>query len=217
MAVITISRQSGSGGRDIAARACELLGYRYLDKLLMTQAAAEVGLSGRELAEFSERQPKVRRFLERLVLPGPRDLARISVRSRDVSGVETLTVKHLDEARSSSLVQGAIHAAYQEGEVVIVGRGGQATLRDLPGVLHVRIEAPIGTRILRVQRRKGLDAEQARRLVIQHDQAAAQYLKRLFGIAWEDPMLYHAVINTGRWETETAAQIIVYLAGQLPT
>ncbi len=217
MAVITVSRQSGSGGRQTAARVCELLGYRYLDKLLMTQAATEVGLSGRELAEFSEKQPQVRRFLERLILPGPRDLARISVRSRDVSGAETLTVKHLDEARSSSLVQSAIHAAYQEGEVVIVGRGGQATLRDLPGVLHVRIEAPMGTRILRVQRREGLDAEGARRLVIQRDHAAAQYLKRLFGIAWEDPMLYHIVINTGRWKTETAAQIIVYLAGQLPT
>jgi hypothetical protein len=32
MAVITISRQYGSGGREIAARVCDLLGYRYLDK-----------------------------------------------------------------------------------------------------------------------------------------------------------------------------------------
>ncbi len=46
MAVITISRQFGSGGLEITNRVCELLGYRYLDKLLMAQVAAEVGLCG---------------------------------------------------------------------------------------------------------------------------------------------------------------------------
>ena len=64
MAVITISRQFGSGGRQVAARVCELLGYSYLDKLLMTQVAAEVGLSGKELADYSEERRTVRNLLE---------------------------------------------------------------------------------------------------------------------------------------------------------
>jgi cytidylate kinase len=214
MTVITISRQYGSGGREISTRVCELLGYRYLDKLLITQVAAEVDLSGQELADFSEEQPKVRSFLERLLRPGPQDMVRVAVRSRDVSGTETLTVKHLDEWRCSSLVQSAIHTAYQQGDVVIVGRGGQATLQQVPGVLHVRLQAPMGTRILRIQKRDGVDAEEARRLAIQHDQASAQYLKRLFGILWDDPTLYHMLINTGKWELEAAAQLILDAARQ---
>jgi cytidylate kinase len=209
MTVITVSRQYGSGGREISARVCELLGYRYLDKLLITQVAAEVGLSGKELADFSEEQPKVRSFLERLLRPGPHDVVRVAVRSRDASGVQTLTVKHLDEWRCSSLVRSAIHTEYQQGDVVIVGRGGQATLQQMPDVLHVRLQAPMGIRILRVQKRDGVDAEEARRLAVQQDQASSQYLKRLFGIQWDDPTLYHMLINTGKWELETAAQLIV--------
>jgi cytidylate kinase len=215
MAVITISRQYGSGGREIASRICELLGYRYLDKLLMTQVAAEVGLSGQELADFSEEYPKVRNFLERLLRPGPHGVVRVSVRSRDLAGAETLSVKQLDESRCASLVRSAIQTAYKQGDVAIVGRGGQAILQEVPDVLHVRIEAPMGTRILRIQKREGIDAEEARRLAIQQDQAAAQYLQRLFGIRWDNPTLYHILINTGKWEPETAAQIIFNALSQL--
>lgn len=74
----------------------------------------------------------------------------------------------------------------------------------------------MGTRILRIQKREAVDAEAARRLAIQRDQAAAQYLKRLFGIQWDEPTLYHILINTGKWELEAAAQIILNAARQLP-
>lgn len=214
MAVITISRQFGSGGQEIADRVCELLGYRYLDKVLMTQVAAEVGLSGKEVAEFSEEKRKARNFLERLLRPGPHDVVRVSMRARDATGEETLTVKHLDEARCARLVRSAIHTAYKRGNVVIVGRGGQAILQEMSDVLHVRIEAPMGARILRVQEQAGVKAEEARQLAIQHDQASAAYLKRLFGIRWDDPALYHLLINTGKWELGVAAQIIVDLVGR---
>jgi cytidylate kinase len=215
MAVITISQQLGSGGRQIANRVCEMLGYRYLDKLLMSQVAAEVGLSGKELAALSEEHFKVRNFLERLLRPGPHGVAQVSIRSQDAAGIETLTVKQLDEARCASLVRGAIHNAYKQGNVVIVGRGGQATLQGMEGVLHVRIIAPMADRILRLQKHEGGDAQTARQLAIEQDQATALYLNQLFGIRWEDSTLYHLVINTGKWTSEAAAQLIVNAMGQL--
>lgn len=214
MAVITISRQYGSGGQEIADRVCELLGYRYLDKVLITQVAAEVGLSGKQVTEFSEEQLKVRNFLERLLRPGPHDVVRVTMRDRDVTGEETLAVKHLDEARCASLVRSAIHTAYKRGNVVIVGRGGQAILKEMSDVLHVRIEAPMGARILRIQNQAGVRAEEARQLAIEHDQASAEYLSRLFGIQWDDFTLYHILINTGKLELEVAAQIIVDLVNR---
>jgi cytidylate kinase len=73
----------------------------------------------------------------------------------------------------------------------------------------------MGTRILRIQKREGGDAEEARRLAIQQDQAAAQYLQRLFGIRWDNPTLYHILINTGKWEFERAARIIFNALSQL--
>ena len=216
MAVVTISRQFGSGGTEVARRVCELLGYRYLDKLLMGQVAAEVGLSGQELVEFSEEHFKVRNFLERLLLPGPHTVARYSVRARGAAEAETVNVVQLDDARSASLVRGAIHTAYQQGNVVIVGRGGQATLQDMPGALHIRIEAPMAARVLRIQSREGIVAEEAREMALRHDKAAEQYLKKLFTIRWDDANLYHLIVNTGKWELEAAAQIIVNAVERLP-
>ena len=216
MAVVTISRQFGSGGTEVARRVCELLGYRYLDKLLMGQVAAEVGLSGKELVEFSEEHTKVRNFLERLLLPGPHTVARYSVRAQGAVGTETVGVVQLDDARSASLVRSAIHTAYQQGNVVIVGRGGQATLQDTPGVLHVRIEAPMAARVLRIQAREGIVAEDAREMALRHDKVAEQYLRKLFTIRWDDANLYHLIVNTGKWELEAAAQIIVNAVERLP-
>lgn len=214
MAVITISRQVGSGGREIAARVCELLGYEYFDKDLMARVAAEVGLSESEVVDYSEEHYRVKSFLERL-FPSPRVVARISTRTRDATGAVTLTVEQLDEAQCVELVRSAILAAYRRGNVVIVGRGGQAILQNRPGVLHVRIEAPMEVRLRQIQKREGLSAEEAQRLIVQRDQSSAKYLSQFFGIRWDDPLLYHLVINTGKWGPETAAQLIVTAASHL--
>jgi cytidylate kinase len=48
--------------------------------------------------------------------------------------------------------------------------------------------------------------------IVERDAASADYLKRFYKVAWEDPLLYHLVINTGKVSLEQAAQIIVMLA-----
>lgn len=67
MAVITISREVGSGGDQIAHRVCELLEYRYLDKLLLAQVAREQGISGTEVVDFSEDKYRLRGFIDALL------------------------------------------------------------------------------------------------------------------------------------------------------
>ena len=59
MAVVTISRQFGSGGDEIADRVCKLLGYHYFDKALMRRIATEASLSPTEIVDFSEDNYKI--------------------------------------------------------------------------------------------------------------------------------------------------------------
>lgn len=200
MAVITISRQYGSEGDEIAANICQILGYQTFDKHLMEQVAAEVGLAEGEIVDFSEDQHQVRSFLDRLL----GNSAPVVTQARTWSEVKVIAA-----ADSIPLVQSIIRAAYRHGNVVIVGRGGQAVLRRDPGVLHVRIEAPLETRIQRVQLREGLTPDVAREVVAQRDRAAADYLKRFYGVDWSDSLLYHLIINTGRWGIEAASRLIV--------
>ncbi len=206
MAVITISRQYGSEGDEIAANICQLLNYQAFDKQLMEQVATEVGLTEGEVVDFSEDQHQVRSFLDRLLgNPTP-----VMTQTRTWSEVKVIAATD-----SIPLVQSIIRAAYKHDKVVIVGRGGQAVLRDNPGVLHVRIEAPLETRIQRVQLREGLTYDLARDAVAQRDRAAADYLKRFYGVDWSDPLLYHLIINTGRWNIEAASRLIVNAISQL--
>ena len=128
-----------------------------------------------------------------------------------------LRVEALDEAASINLVKDTIVAAFERDNVVIVGRGGQAVLRDKPGVLHVRITAPQGARALRVKERDNIPLSQATELVRSKDQAATDYLQRFFGIHWENPLQYHLIINTGWWELEDASELIVSALTHLKT
>lgn len=215
MAVITISRQYGSGGDEIAARLCELLGYRYFDKKMMAQVAAETGLSDTEVVDFSEQSYKVRSFLDRLLGRGA-PVTQVSSWKEDRAGVRAVELQSLDEKQSIAMVRGTIQAACKQGKVVIVGRGAQVVLRDVPGTLHVRVEAPEEVRLKRVQETQALSREAARELTVERDRAAAAYVKRFYDLDWADPMQYHLLLNTGRWDVEAAAQIVVNALNYLP-
>ncbi len=215
MAVITISRQFGSGGRQIARQVCKLLGYRYFDKELIAQVATEVGLSEHEAIDFSEEHYKGKRLIDRLLYPGPYTVAHIPTWKQDETGAEVFSVTHLDEAKFTNLVRGIILAAHDRGNVVIVGRGGQAILANMLDSLHVRIEAPWDVRVGRVQDREHLAFETARQLVAERDRIMAKYLNDLFKVRSDDLQWYHLILNTGKWPLEAAAQLIVAAVNQL--
>jgi cytidylate kinase len=215
MAVVTISRQLGSGGEQIARRVCELLHYRYFDKQLILDAASEVGLARDHVVDYSEDRYELQNFLARLFRPGPRPVKRVSVRTEDSSGRVQLTAETIDEAQYVELIKTAIRTAAAQGDIVIVGRGGQAVLQDMPDVLHVRVIAPDGTRIARLQQQEGLSIEAAQQKIARQDRATAEYLGRFFGIRWDDSTLYHLIINTGKISIEGAAQLIVDALVQL--
>lgn len=208
MAVITLSRQYASGGDEIAARLCELLDYRYFDKRLMVEVAAEVGLSQAEIVDFSEEKYKVRSFFSRLLRAGPGPIATVSVWQEDKTGTKTLNARQLDEEECVALVRHTVQIAYKQGNVVIVGRGGQAILRDKPDALHVRVIASIPSRIKRMQQRGVVGIADIKTTLAQQDRATAAYLKRFYDVQWDDLSLYDLVINTDKIDVETSAQII---------
>jgi len=98
----------------------------------------------------------------------------------------------------------------KQDNVVILGRGSQAILQDMPNVFHVRVVAPLDVRVRRIQTEdKRLSTQKAHDWAVAQDQKTAQYLKRFFGIRWDDPLLYHLVINTDRLKPQSAAEFIV--------
>jgi cytidylate kinase len=209
MGVITISRQQGSGGAEIAAQVCELLGYRYFDKRLMAEAMAQENLTEETIIDYHEDEYRLVGFLDRLLgYRRPSTIQDIGFWDKNPELVKTPAVAVLDEHLAVWVIRAAIKRAYAQGDVVIVGRAGQVVLANEPGVLHVRIEAPLEARIQRVVERSALDPKHARQFVLERDKASAEYLQRFYGVDWSDPLLYHMVINTGKWSIASAARCI---------
>jgi cytidylate kinase len=225
MAVITISRQFGSSGDEVAHRIAEILDYQIFDKRLVIKTAREVGLSEQEIVDFSEENHKVRGFLERLF--APTQLASEALIWReDAAGVLTEGT-YLQEDVQLNLMQKAIRSAHDMGRLIIMGRGGQVILRDQPDVLHIRVEMPLEDRIQRIkedlrQARQEYYADlhlrrEAQDLITTRDAVSADYLKHYYHVDWADPALYHLVINTGKLTIEQAANLVARLVLEMPS
>ena len=207
MAVITVSRQYGSGGDEIAARACELLGYRYFDKRMMAEVASEMGLPSKEVVDSQEDRHELLSFFDRVF---GHKVTEAWVTTDPATGGRTVDVGELDSKRYVALARDLIHAACGQDNVVIMGRGGQVILQGQPGVLHVRLEAPFEERVRRVsEQQRFANPAAARDFVAGRDRAGADYIRTYYGADWNDLALYHLVLNTGLWDLETAAKIIV--------
>jgi CMP/dCMP kinase len=224
MAVITISRQFGSGGEEIANRVCEVLGYQQFDRRQIIHAAAEAGLSENEVVDYSEDNHKVRNFLARLLNPSV-PVAQVRVWRETPTGARETEEVKLSEDVVLSLVQKSIRSAYRAGNMLIVGRGGQVILRNYREVLHVRIIGPTDDRIQRVkeqlrQQRQEYTGDidqrrEAQDLIEERDAASKDYIQRFYDADWDDPLLYHLVINTGKVSIDQAVEIITRLAVEI--
>jgi cytidylate kinase len=214
MAVITMSRQIGSGWREIADRVIEELGLRMFDKRLMMQVAAEVGIHEAEIVDYSDEDYKARGFFDRL-FSRQRTVASITTRTRGSLGAEQRSTQALDEARAIDLIRATMGAAYERGNVLIIGRGGQAVLEDKPDVLHVRIVAPMEDRVRRLQERENITAPQARRLAAERDRAKEEYLRTLYSIDPADVTMYDLVVNTGKFGVDQTVELILAAAKAL--
>jgi CMP/dCMP kinase len=222
MAAITISRQYGSGGDEIAQQVCRALDYHLFDKRLVFRAAIDAGLSTMDVLDYSEDSHQVQSFFDRLFR---RNAPLVTSRywKEDVHGVRVQEEINLTDEQVLLLVQKAVLAGYENGNIVIVGRAGQVLLKDLPNILHVRIEAPLEERIQRVKlwlkQEKGLsfDSIETRRvaqdLIDARDTASADYLRRFYGVNWADPLLYHIVINTSLVGIDQATRCIIDTLG----
>jgi len=207
VAIITISRQIGSMGDELAERLSQELGYRYFDKLLMTEIAVASGLSEAEVIDYNEDNYKIKNFFEQL-FNRKTPLGKITVKEKDEMGRTVITTKTFDEENSLAFTQAVIKKLVDWDNVVIVGRGGQILLRNVPHTLHLRVIAPLEFRIENIMKKKGFSREDALKYISEKDRAAQEYLYRFYNVDWNDPELYHMVINMGMWNLDEIVKVI---------
>ena len=179
MAVITISRQFGSLGTIIAKTLKEELDFEYLDKVKLEELlVSEYGIPEEHVEKFDEKKPAF----------------------WDIFSSEKDRYLHF--------MKTAIYEFARKGNTIIIGRGGQILLKDVPGVLHVRIVAPTQVRIDRTKERYNYDDKLAEQIIRHSDHDRTGFHKFFFHVNWEDSCLYDLIINTHSYSVEQAVSLI---------
>jgi cytidylate kinase len=183
MAVLTLSRQSGSFGTQISNALVESLKYRFLDKDSLDKALAKYGISSASLEKYDEKKPSFWEIFS-------------SERNRYLHFLKTV-----------------IYGFALEGNGLVLGRGGQVLLAGIPGIYHVRVIAPPTVRIERIQAAFHCDARQAEQIMRHSDHGRAGFHRFFYNVNWEDGSLYDLVINTQTFNVETAVELLREMIG----
>ncbi len=184
MAVVTVTGKVGSGVKDLGAGIAARLGIDFVDQQLLLEAAQRLRVPVGKIAERDERVESLSQriaavmssFLERSAVFGSDPLtgavgleAMFSRNYMDMEGAQQdQTVRDESYLRT---MRGVVQELAERGDVVILGRGSPAILRDLPKALHVYCFAPIPIRIQRVARAEAISEEEAANRIAETDRA----------------------------------------------
>ena len=226
MSVITIGGLTGGGGRLLGPAVARELSADYVDRLILTNAARQVGATVEALHQVEERIPTpaqrftgfLQRVLERSAATGaggdpyfgPGTMAYLTQEFEDIPQ-PTITRGHeLEHDQYIEAMRSVMVEVASTGNVVLVGRGAAIILRNDPRVLRVGAVASYDVRVARIIERERVDREQAEAIIDARDRARQTNFKRFFDIDDpDDPKLYHMVINTTDVDMGYATQMVV--------
>ncbi len=196
--IITIGRQPGSGGRLIAARLSEMLGYKVYDKNLLNIASRESGLSREFFEKFDEKAS--------FSIFGSWFGIHDNVTDEIYSG-SYLSNESLFQIQSS-----VIRKIAEKESAIFLGRCADYVLSDHPGVLSVFVTAYLPDRIKRMSEYKDINEQKAREWVVRSDKKRRSYYNYFSNKEWGHASAYNLCINTSEFGIEKATELIYKLA-----
>jgi len=218
-----MSGNIASGAREVGQAAAQRLGVDFVDQQLMVRAAQRCGVPVGTVAEHDERRGSfkerfaglLRTFLERSAASGADPLT-------GATGLEMILSRSYSEMAaeepqlSDDLYLKTMTALIEElaagGKIVLLGRGSQMILKDMPAALHVLCIAPQKLRAYRLAERDSIGLEEATRRTAESDRARGAFYRKFWRVEVEDPKLYDLTIETSRLPFEVAADLVAAAA-----
>jgi cytidylate kinase len=182
MPIITISRGTFSGGKDLAECLAGKLGCPCISREVIVQAAEMYGASESALLDALSRAPSL--------------LDRVK-RDRD---------------RYLAFIRATLCQRAKAGNLVYHGLAGHHLLAGIRHVVRVRVVADISYRIQAAMRRLSLSSGQAESYIRRVDREREKWTQFLYGVGWEDPRNYDVVLNLERLDIQAACATVVHLA-----
>jgi cytidylate kinase len=202
MPLITISRQYGSGGSEIAERVARALDWHLYDNAVVDEVARRLGMTAADVSAREERVPSLpERIASAMALGMPEVMPTVA----DLA-------MQPNEERIVEVTKRVMEEAVLAGPAVLGGRGAQCMLAARADALHVYCYAPQEALESYAVSNLGVAREDAARVVAENNHQREQYVKRHWKRNWRDFANYHLCVNTAWLGLDGTAELIVQLA-----
>jgi cytidylate kinase len=182
--IVTIEREYGCGGGEIAAQLAHQLGWKLWDQLLTEEIARLANCSKAAVEGREERRDPLYYRLFKSFLRGSYE-----------GSLNAHKLNLVDSESIMKMTKRVVLRAAETGDCVVVGRGSQHFLRERNDTLRVFLYAPTEDKVRRLLVR-GKTENEARELVDTVDRERADFIAKYFGVDWPNLPLYHTMINT---------------------
>lgn len=182
MAIVTISRGTFSGGKDVAEALAEKLGYPCMSREeIIKEAAEDFDIPEKDLSATMVEPP---RFWQQVP----------SKRVAHLNFIRTTIIKH-----------------FEKGNLVFHGYAAHLLLGKELNILRVRINADKEYRISAAMRDNNWDRSEAIKMIERMDKQSTKWAKVLYGIEWRDPSLYDIVLNLQQISHQSAVETLAFM------
>ena len=231
MPIITVEGRVGAGAPDLGRLVARELEIDFVDRLILAQVARGVNATMRALVDQERRVPslvnrlamRVQRVLERSAVagmggdpyfgPGVEDL--ISRQYSEYEEEPHTTAEEVNDERFIATTREVINDIADQGNIVILSRGGAAILQERNDVVRVGVVGRMEDRAKRVAERENISMDEARDFISHSDAAQHRYFDKAFGTSPIDPFLYHFMFNTSDVTISYAARATILAAESL--
>ena len=197
--IITVEREYGSGGGEVAQLLSERLGWKLWDDLL-TEEIARLANCPKAVVEVREERND----------PLYYRLFKSFLRGSYEGSINAYKLKLVDSETILKLTERVVRHAAGKGNCVIVGRGSQHFLEDNPETLRVFLYAAREDKVRRVMA-GGKTEREALELVDTVDHDRIDFIHRYFGVEWPTRSLFHIMLNTSLGEAIVVQTILQFM------
>lgn len=202
MPIVTVSRQYGSGGSEVAERVANALGWKLYDNEVVESVAARLRLTPAEVMAREERVPSL---MERMTSAMALGVPEVMPVVGDMASVPS-------EERMMVVTRRVIEEAVEAGPAVLVGRGAQCMLARRSDALHVYCYAPQEDLERYVIENLDVPPAQAHKRVVDMNHQREMYVRQHWNRSWRDVANYDLCVNTASLGLDGAARLVTEVA-----
>ena len=230
MPVITINGPIGCGAVTIGQMVSEQMDLNFVDRLFFTEAARIIGTPVGALIAKEQRVDRFRDRLGRFVQTMLERSAMSGVSGEPYfgRGIENLppetymdltgdgsVAQKLDDKTFIEAMTKVANDLHAQGNAVIIGRGANQILADASHTLHVGLLAPMEVRVKTLIDREHFEKEEAEIHVEELERAREDFIMKFWKVHPNEAKHYHMMLNMGKMNPKTAAEVICHAAGDL--